>query len=81
MSDVLIVGGAATGWATAHHLNRLDPSMRVTVIEQDPTLARSSTMLSESNVRIQFNLDENIAMSKYGMECIDEFGDTPRDRW
>lgn len=74
MSDVLIVGGAATGWATAHHLNRLDPSLRVIVIEQDPTLARSSTMLSESNVRIQFNLDENIAMSKYGMECIDEFG-------
>jgi glycine/D-amino acid oxidase-like deaminating enzyme len=75
MADVLIVGGAATGWATAHHLNRLDPSLAITVVEQDPTLARSSTMLSESNVRIQFNLDENIAMSKYGMECIDNFGE------
>lgn len=75
MPDVLIIGGAATGWATAHHLNRLDPSLSITVVEQDPTLARSSTMLSESNVRIQFNLDENIAMSKYGMECIDNFGE------
>ncbi len=75
MPDVLIVGGAATGWATAHYLNLLDPSLSITVIEQDPSLARSSTMLSESNVRIQFNLDENIAMSKYGMECIDTFGD------
>jgi FAD-dependent oxidoreductase domain-containing protein 1 len=74
MPDVLIIGGAATGWATAHHLNQTDPSLSVTVIEQDPTLARSSTMLSESNVRIQFNLDENIAMSKYGMECIEDFG-------
>lgn len=74
MPDVLIVGGAATGWATAHHLNLADPSLSVTVIEQDPTLARSSTMLSESNLRIQFNLDENIAMSKYGLECIDNFG-------
>lgn len=63
------------GWATAHHLLRFDQGLEVTVIERDETLARSSTMLSDGNVRIQFNLEENIAISKYAMECLDTFGD------
>lgn len=75
MPDVIIIGGAATGWATAHYLNQLDPQLSVSVLEKDPTLARSSTMLCESNMRIQFNLDENILMSKFGMEVVDDFGD------
>jgi glycine/D-amino acid oxidase-like deaminating enzyme len=74
MTDVLVIGGAATGWATAFHLKHLDSSLSVSVFEMDTTLARSSTMLCESNVRIQFNLDENILMSKYGMEVIEELG-------
>lgn len=74
MTEVLIVGGAATGWATAFHLKRLDSSISVSVLEMDTTLARSSSMLCESNVRIQFNLDENILMSKYGMEVTEELG-------
>jgi glycine/D-amino acid oxidase-like deaminating enzyme len=73
MTSVLIVGGAATGWATAHHLLRLDPQLDVTVIETDPTLKRSSTILSDGNVRIQFNREENIAMSIYAMECLETF--------
>lgn len=75
MSDVVIVGGAATGWATAFNLMRLDPSLSVEVIERDPTLARSSTMLSDGNVRIQFNLAENILISQYAFECLAEFGE------
>lgn len=76
MPDVLIVGGAANGWATAHHLKRLDPDATVTVVERDPTLARSSTMLSDGNVRIQFNLEENIRISQYAMECLEDFAET-----
>ncbi|MGD2103188.1 MAG: FAD-dependent oxidoreductase [Acidimicrobiia bacterium] len=75
MSDVLIIGGAATGWATAHHLLRLHPGLEVTVVERDPTLAHSSTMLSDGNVRVQFNLEENIAISMYAMECLERFGE------
>lgn len=75
MSDVLIVGGAGTGWATAHHLLKIDPDLTVRVLERDPSLTRSSTMLSDGNVRVQFNLDENILMSKYGLECIDNFAE------
>ncbi len=73
MTSVLIVGGASMGWATAHHLLRLDPQLDVTVIEMDPTLKRSSTILSDGNVRIQFNRKENIAMSIYAMECLESF--------
>lgn len=61
------------GWATAHHLRRLDDSIEVTVVERDPTLRYSSTMLSDGNVRIQFNLEENIAISQYAMECLERF--------
>ncbi len=73
MTDVLIVGGAATGWATAHHLRKLDPHLEATVLERDLTLRNSSTMLSDGNVRIQFNLEENIVMSQFAMECLERF--------
>ncbi len=73
MTDVLIVGGAAMGWATAYHLRRLVPGTAVTVVERDPTLRYSSTMLSDGNVRIQFNLEENVAISKYAMEVLETF--------
>lgn len=76
MSHVLIVGGASMGWSTAHHLLELDERLEVTVAERDPSLRHSSTMLSDGNVRIQFNLEENIAMSQYGMECLETFADT-----
>lgn len=62
------------GWATAHHLLALDVGLDVTVVEKDPSLRQSSTMLSDGNVRIQFNLDENIAISLYAMECLETFG-------
>ena len=73
MSNILIVGGASMGWSTAHHLLKLDPSLDLAVVERDPSLTRSSTMLSDGNVRIQFNLEENIAISQYAMECLETF--------
>lgn len=73
--DVVIIGGAANGWATAYHLRRLDPSLSVTVLERDPSLHHSSTMLSDGNVRIQFNLEENILISRYAMEVLEEFSE------
>jgi FAD-dependent oxidoreductase domain-containing protein 1 len=75
MNEIVIIGGAATGWATAHHLLTLDPVLDVTVIEKDPTLRHSSTMLSDGNVRIQFNLEENVAISVYAMECLETFAE------
>lgn len=73
--DVLVVGGAAMGSATAYHLKRLDPGVEVVVAERDPTYARSSTVLSDGNVRVQFNLEENIRISQYALEVIASFAD------
>ena len=73
--DVLIVGGAAMGSATAHHLARLDPALDIVVVERDPTYARSSTLLSDGNVRVQFNLPENILISLHALDVLDSFAD------
>lgn len=74
-ADVAIVGGAVMGSATAYHLARLDPSLDVLVIEKDPTYRYSSTLLSDGNVRIQFNLEENIRISQYAFEVMDTFAE------
>jgi FAD-dependent oxidoreductase domain-containing protein 1 len=71
--DVVIVGGAAMGAATAYYLKTVEPSLEVTVVERDPTYRQSSTVLSDGNVRIQFNLEENIRMSQYALEVLADF--------
>ena len=58
--DIIIIGGGIMGSATAYYLTQKDPTLKVAVIERDPTYARASTTLSMSNVRIQFSLKENI---------------------
>ena len=42
-TDVLIVGGGVMGAALAYQLTRLDPTVRVLVIERDPTYAEASS--------------------------------------
>lgn len=76
MTTVVIVGGGSMGWAVAHHLLQLDAGSDVTVVEKDPSLRYSSTMLCDGNVRIQFNLEENIAISRHAMECLETFAET-----
>lgn len=73
--DVIIVGGAIMGAATAYHLTRLDPALDVVVFERDPTYRRSSTLLSDGNVRVQFNLEENIRISQHTLEVLETFAD------
>jgi glycine/D-amino acid oxidase-like deaminating enzyme len=52
---------------------RADPSLSVVVVERDSSYARASTILSDGNVRIQFNLEENIRMSQYALEVLRTF--------
>lgn len=73
--DVILVGGGVMGSAIAYDLLRLEPGLDVGVVEPDPTYARSSTTLSDGNIRVQFNLEENIRMSLYGLEMLDRFAD------
>ena len=73
--DVLIVGGAVMGSATAYYLKSKDPALSVVVLERDPTYARSSTLLSDGNIRVQFDLEENIRISQYALEVLTTFAD------
>jgi glycine/D-amino acid oxidase-like deaminating enzyme len=63
------------GAATAFYLRKLEPARPVVVVERDPSYRQSSTLLSDGNVRIQFNLEENIRMSQYAMDVLDSFSD------
>jgi len=63
------------GSSTAYHLMNIDPSLSVIVVERDSSYARASTVLSDGNVRIQFNLPENIRMSQYALEVLRTFDD------
>jgi glycine/D-amino acid oxidase-like deaminating enzyme len=71
--DVIIVGGGVMGCATAYYLLRMNGELQIAIIEKDPTYEKSSTVLSDGNVRIQFNLKENIQISQYGNEVLATF--------
>ncbi|MGD8475434.1 MAG: FAD-binding oxidoreductase [Anaerolineae bacterium] len=73
--DVIMVGGGLMGCATAYYLMKADSRLRVAILEMDPTYERSSTILSDGNVRVQFNLEENIRISQYGLEAIERFAE------
>jgi glycine/D-amino acid oxidase-like deaminating enzyme len=81
--DVLIVGGGIMGSSAAYHLLSADPSLSIAVVERDSTYRYASTTLCEGNVRIQFNLEENIRISQHTMRVLETFADdmeTPRLR-
>ncbi len=73
--DVVIVGGGAMGSSTAYHLLRAQPGLSVLVLEKDDSYRNASTVLSDGNVRIQFNLEENIRISKHAFDVLATFED------
>lgn len=72
--DVVIVGGAVIGSATAYFL-ATDPGFTgsVLVIERDWTYARSATALSSSSIRHQFSNAINVKISQFGTQFVREF--------
>lgn len=71
--DVIMVGGGLMGCATACYLLWSDSTLKIALVEMDPTYEYSSTTLSDGNVRIQFNLKENIQISQYAMQVLEQF--------
>ena len=63
------------GCATAYYLLKFDPTLKVAIIEMDATYAKSSTVLSDGNTRVQFNIKENIQISQYGLDVLKTFTD------
>jgi FAD-dependent oxidoreductase domain-containing protein 1 len=69
--EVVIVGGAAMGSATAYFLaSTPDFDGRLLVLEQDFSYQRCATTLSVASVRHQFSTPENIRMSMFGSDFI-----------
>ena len=68
--DVLVVGGGIMGSSTAHWLASRDKTLRIGVIEPDPTYHTSATTLSVGGLRQQFSLWENIEIGKYARDFI-----------
>lgn len=86
--DIIIVGGGIMGSAVAYYLMKTDPALKVAVIDRDSTYARASTTLSMSNARIQFSLRENIQISRYMFDILEQFetdmavdGQSPKIYW
>ena len=73
--DVIMAGGGLMGCAIAYYLLQADPTMRVAIIEMEPSYEHNSTVLSDGNTRLQFNLKENILISLYGLERLKTFSE------
>jgi len=71
--DVIIIGGGIMGASTAYNLINSDNTLKIGVIEMDPTYAQASSTLSMANIRIQFSLKENIQISQYAFEVLERF--------
>ncbi|WP_420631642.1 NAD(P)/FAD-dependent oxidoreductase [Candidatus Leptofilum sp.] len=73
--DVVFVGGGVMGCAIATNLLLRDPQLNVALVEKDLSYKYSSTVLSDGNSRVQFNVKENIQMSLYALEVLDSFAE------
>ena len=51
----------------------VEDKIKVAVVEMDPTYTRASTTLSMANARIQFSLKQNIQISQYALDVLQEF--------
>lgn len=75
MADrIVIVGGAIMGSSLAWWLTELGhPARDITVVERDPTYAACGTAFTNSCIRQQFGNPLNVAVSRFGVECIKTF--------
>ena len=72
-ADVVVIGGAVMGASAAFWLTRMQPGLRVVVVERDTTFARASTALSVASIRMQFTTPVTVAISRFGIGFIRDF--------
>lgn len=74
--DVVIVGGAIVGSASAFFLcSQAGFKGSVLVVEKDFTYEKSATSRSAASIRHQFSTPDNIRMSQFGTQFIQRIGD------
>jgi glycine/D-amino acid oxidase-like deaminating enzyme len=71
-ADVVIVGSGVMGAATAYWLTRLQPGLKVTLVESDTRYEKASSSLSASSIRQQFTCPVNIRLSQFGIAFLRE---------
>lgn len=76
MADVVIAGAGIIGCATAVELLTADPGTEVALVEPDLTYARAATGRGTGGVRQLFTRPENIALSQYTLDVIENW-----DHW
>ena len=73
--DVIMAGGGVMGCATAYYLLLEAPTLKVAIVEMEPSYEHNSSVLSDGNIRLQFNIKENILISQYGLEKLKTFSE------
>ncbi|KAI6662036.1 FAD-dependent oxidoreductase domain-containing protein 1-like [Oopsacas minuta] len=68
--DVTIVGGGIMGMSSAFFLSKRVPSSSICVLERDRTYSMASTPRSVGSIRQQFSLRENIQLSSYSFDFL-----------
>lgn len=68
--DVVIIGGAIMGSATAFFLTDMGFDGRVLVVEMDPSYSQCSTAHTNSCIRQQFSSALNVRISQFGAAFI-----------
>lgn len=58
------------GASTAYWLKRLDPGLRIALIERDTSFSKASSSLSASSIRQQFSCPVNIALSQFSIAFL-----------
>ncbi len=71
--DVVVIGGAVMGASCAYWLTRMQPGLKVLVVERDASFAHASTALSVASIRQQFSSPVNVAISRFGIGFIRDF--------